>query len=87
MALAARRWLSAAKASWSSREMLYFLATFSAVTPMWTVVERIAQGADHDVDHGGVVHACSPAHGRSQVGAAAHVLGAAGHRRVGVARA
>ncbi len=34
MALPARRWLSAASLSWASRETLYFLATFSAVTPM-----------------------------------------------------
>ena len=31
----ARRWLSTASASWSSREMPHFFATFSAVTPMW----------------------------------------------------
>ena len=34
MAAAARAWLSTAKASWSSREMLNSLATASAVNPM-----------------------------------------------------
>src|SRR5215831_9051664 len=34
-AAAARRWLSAASASWSSRETPKSWATFSAVTPMW----------------------------------------------------
>ena len=35
MAKAARRWLSAAKESWSARDIPYSAATFSAVTPMW----------------------------------------------------
>src|SRR5436190_11909058 len=35
VAAAARRWLSAARASWSARETPKSLATFSAVTPMW----------------------------------------------------
>ena len=33
-ARAARRWLSAAKASWSARETPYFFATSSAVMPI-----------------------------------------------------
>ncbi len=28
------------------------------------VVERVAQGSHHDVDHGGVIHASPPTHGR-----------------------
>ena len=36
-AAAARRWLSAANSSWSAREMWKSAATFSAVTPMWTL--------------------------------------------------
>src|SRR5262249_58167048 len=43
------------------------------------VVEGVTQGADHDIDQGGVVHARAPPHGRRQVRTAAHVLGAAGH--------
>src|SRR5689334_4087147 len=35
VAAAARWWLSAARASWSSRETPKSVATFSAVTPMW----------------------------------------------------
>ncbi len=35
VARAARRWLSAASASWSARDTPNSAATFSAVTPMW----------------------------------------------------
>ena len=35
VAAAARRWLSAASTSWSSRDTWKSVATFSAVTPMW----------------------------------------------------
>ena len=35
LALAARRWLSTARPSWSARVMPHLVAMFSAVTPMW----------------------------------------------------
>ncbi len=49
------------------------------------IVERIAQRGDHHVDERRVVHPRTPAHRGREIRAAAHVLGAAGDRHVGIA--
>ena len=49
------------------------------------VAERIVQRGAHRVDHRCVAHALAPAPRRQHVGGAAHALGAAGHRDIGVA--
>ena len=46
--------------------------------------ERTGQGADHHVDRLGVAHLLAPAHRRHHIGAAAHVLGAAGQAEFGI---
>ena len=49
------------------------------------VVKRVAERADHHVDQRGVVHPSAPTHGRREIRAAAHVLGAARDGHVGIA--
>ncbi len=85
MAAAARRWLSTASASWSSREILYFFATFSAVTPMWTSSNgSLSAPTIMSIIVVSFMRAPQRIAG-DDVGTAAHVLGAARHGGVGVA--
>ena len=50
------------------------------------VVERVVQRGEHHVDHRRIAHARAPAHALREVRRAAHALGAAAHRDVGVAQ-
>ena len=80
----ARRCDSTANSSWPRSEIPCDSARFSAVTPIWMCVEGIGQAAHDRVDHPRVTHARAPASVRDPVGPAAHRLGAAGDRDIGI---
>lgn len=78
--------LMAAKASCSSREMPYFLATFSGSGAHVVVVVGIPQAVvDHRVDHLPVAHALAIARAHHHMRRSAHVLLAAGDDDVRIA--
>ena len=84
-AAAARRWLSTANASCCSRVMPHLVATFSAVMPMWIVSNGSVSAPTIMSTILLSPMRCAPALRQDRVDRAAHALGAAADRRVGVA--